>query len=214
MTADSIHDGEADTSQAVALGLPHRHYPALARHPLTLLDSTGTSNRLWTIGGAGDGTPVATLRLPRTASAAVSLASEIALLPPLRTRFAAPPSIPRLLHAGEPDAGFPYRWAILDWLPGQDLFAAPPATRHPATAVAVGGGSPLYRHASAHARPPARQAATPVRTGACSRRRSVLPATGPPAGHSDADHPGSHPGRLSAAQCGRQPHPFNNWSTQ
>ena len=129
MTADSIHDGEADTSQAVALGLPHRHYPALARHPLTLLDSTGTSNRLWTIGGAGDGTPVATLRLPRTASAAVSLASEIALLPPLRTRFAAPPSIPRLLHAGEPDAGFPYRWAILDWLPGQDLFAAPPATR-------------------------------------------------------------------------------------
>ena len=129
MTADSIHDGEADTSQAVALGLLRRHYPALARHPLTLLDSTGTSNRLWTIGGAGDGTPVATLRLPRTASAAVSLASEIALLPPLRTRFAAPPSIPRLLHAGEPDAGFPYRWAILDWLPGQDLFAAPPATR-------------------------------------------------------------------------------------
>lgn len=119
-----IHDEEFDTSETVVRALLAEQVPDLADHALEALRSTGTSNALWRVTGR-DGSSAALVRLPRTAGAVRSLESELDLLPALATTgLVGLVAIPRLLHAGDPGDAFGQRWAITDWVDGEDAWEA------------------------------------------------------------------------------------------
>lgn len=56
------------------------------------------------------------VRLPRHRIAAVGLEREIRWMPRLQARWTFP--MQRILHIGEPAHGFPWRWTVTSWLPG------------------------------------------------------------------------------------------------
>lgn len=118
--SDRIHDGEVDTSEATLRALLADQLPNWAHATATRLDGTGTTNALWRL----DGDPIdIVVRLPRIASGAASIGTEVALLPRLATTaIAGVVRIPTLVHAGSPTAEYPLPWMATEWLDGDDLW--------------------------------------------------------------------------------------------
>lgn len=81
--------------------------PDLAGLTLRPLPQTGTENRLFRLGSG-------LLRFPRNALAEAQILTLQALLPQLDLPF----PLPRLHRLGRPGGGYPYHWALTDWLPG------------------------------------------------------------------------------------------------
>ncbi len=120
-----IHDSEPDLSLAAVQALLDEHAPAWVDRPIHYVSSSGTTNALFRI-AIDDGTDIA-LRLPRTAGASRSIEMEATLLPALaKTHVPTLTRIPVLLHHGEPTDAFPFHWAALDWIDGNDLWAQSP----------------------------------------------------------------------------------------
>lgn len=117
-----IHDDEPDTSEATVRALLARQCPQWATRPLTYLATSGTDNAMWRV-HAADGDDVV-VRLPRRPGAAANVALEVDVLQRLVTStLATVVRTPRVLHAGHADDVFPFRWAVLDWLDGDDAWA-------------------------------------------------------------------------------------------
>ena len=57
------------------------------------------------------------VRLPRMATSAASLETELQWLPPLARRLSL--RVPRSVHRGSPTATFPLPWAVYDWIDGR-----------------------------------------------------------------------------------------------
>jgi aminoglycoside phosphotransferase (APT) family kinase protein len=77
----------------------------------------GTETAIWRIGAQALG------RFPLSETAAAGLAREVRWLdhlPPL------PLAVPRLRCAGAPGEGYPFGWAVVDYIAGEDALAAPP----------------------------------------------------------------------------------------
>lgn len=122
--AERIHDDETDLSEATIRSLLSAELHELADRPMRYLASSGTTNALFRI-SVEDGDDIA-LRMPRTPGASASIALEAAVLPALAaTDFAQRIKIPTVLHHGEPTDQFPYHWAALRWLDGDDLWYGP-----------------------------------------------------------------------------------------
>lgn len=93
-------------------------HPDLAHLPLEEIDS-GWDNAIFRLGDC------LAVRMPRRSVAATLIAHEQDWLALLAPRLPLP--IPAPLRKGVPGEGFPWRWSVVPWLPGEAADLAPPA---------------------------------------------------------------------------------------
>jgi aminoglycoside phosphotransferase (APT) family kinase protein len=86
-------------------------FPGLARLPVSEVRSTGTVNAIYRL---GDGLCA---RLPRVAEYAADLVDELRWLPWLAPHL--PLRVPEPVAVGRPASGYPFPWAIYQWIDGQ-----------------------------------------------------------------------------------------------
>lgn len=107
-----MHDGELDIDARLVRNLLERQHPAWAHLPLQRVPSSGTDNALFRLG------PSMVVRMPRIEWAVDAVSLEFEWLPRLAPHL--PLDIPRPRSLGEPGAGYPWPWAIYEWLDGED----------------------------------------------------------------------------------------------
>jgi aminoglycoside phosphotransferase (APT) family kinase protein len=86
-------------------------FPQWAALPLKLLDPAGSDHVIYRLGEE------LSVRLPRHAGAIGQAEKEREWLPRLAPRL--PLAIPAPVGVGEPDFGYPWRWAVSGWLEGE-----------------------------------------------------------------------------------------------
>jgi aminoglycoside phosphotransferase (APT) family kinase protein len=106
-----MHRDEVHIDDALVRRLLARQMPAFADMPLDLVEPWGTDNAIWRLG------PELVVRLPRIEWAAGQVDHEAHWLPRLATELAV--AIPEPVAVGEPDDGYPYRWAVHRWIAGE-----------------------------------------------------------------------------------------------
>ncbi len=104
MTQDQV-----TLSTAQATRLVDRQFPDFAGRQVRPVASSGTDNWLFRLGSEH------VLRFPRRPSAVGLLRREAEWLPHLTDL---PLQIPSYVAMGDPDEGYPWPWAVLDWIPG------------------------------------------------------------------------------------------------
>jgi aminoglycoside phosphotransferase (APT) family kinase protein len=121
-----MHDDEVPVDEALVRRLLATQMPQLAGRPLRLVEPWGTDNAIWRL---GDDLAV---RLPRIRWAVGQIGREATWLPRLAPHL--PVTIPAPVAVGEPGEGYPYRWAVHRWVPGEgaalDRIADPVAFGH------------------------------------------------------------------------------------
>ena len=123
-----LHDDEVPVTEAVVRELLRSQASDLAGMDLRPFGGGGTDNVLWQIGESALG------RFPRVARAEAALVREVAWLGRVHDIGLA---VPRVICAGRAEGGYPFRWAVLTLLPGQDAGAVPPVDPVPALAGVV-----------------------------------------------------------------------------
>jgi len=128
--AAKMHPDEFDIDDALVRRLITAQFPAWAEFPLVPVSSAGTVNAIYRLGGD------MSIRLPRVASWATDVDRDQVWL----QRFAPllPLAIPAQLAVGEPGEGYPLRWSVHRWLPGEDASRAPFAGEHEAAGTLAG----------------------------------------------------------------------------
>ena len=122
LVSEPMHANEVDTSQAVVGALLGDQCPQWAELSMTRARTSGTSNAKWRLYRT-TGRDLA-VRLPRMPRAAGGVRRELRVLPRLAsTPLVASVAVPGLRHAGRPSAGFPYDWAVLEWMAGTDAWS-------------------------------------------------------------------------------------------
>ena len=106
-----MHDDEVPVDEALVRRLLATQMPELAGGPLRLVEPWGTDNAIWRL---GDDLAV---RLPRIRWAVGQIGREATWLPRLAPHL--PVTIPAPVAVGEPGEGYPYRWAVHRWVPGE-----------------------------------------------------------------------------------------------
>jgi aminoglycoside phosphotransferase (APT) family kinase protein len=104
-----LHSDELSIDAALVRRLVDRAFPeytADVRH----LEDSGSSNALFRLGND------LVVRLPRQPGGGASIDKEAAWLPHVAARVSV--DVPAVVGVGEPDLGYPERWAITTWLPG------------------------------------------------------------------------------------------------
>jgi aminoglycoside phosphotransferase (APT) family kinase protein len=109
--AARMHDDEVAIDEALVRRLVAAQFPRLADRQLTVVEPWGTDNAIWRLG------PDLVVRLPRIARATGQVELEATWFPRLAPYLPVP--VPEPLAIGEPDGGYPYRWAVHRWLPGE-----------------------------------------------------------------------------------------------
>lgn len=104
-----IPPAEVRITQDVVRALLREQLPALADRRLRLVAS-GWDNEMWRL---GDDLAV---RLPRRALGVELLEHERRWLPVLAPRLPAPIPVP--VHLGDPGAGYPWPWTVVEWVDG------------------------------------------------------------------------------------------------
>lgn len=110
-----LHDDEPDIGPLIVSALLQQQVPDLAGLRLDPLSNTGSDNALYRLGTDY------VVRLPRFSDAARRLGVELDWLPRLDGLSV---SVPEVVHAGDPQDPFPFRWAVLRWLDGIDAWDA------------------------------------------------------------------------------------------
>ncbi len=116
MSTGRMHADELDISAPLVQRLLAAQFPQWADLPLTPVRSAGTDNALYRLGAD------MVVRLPRIHWAVGQAEKEHRWLPHLAPHL--PLAIPLPLALGEPDTGYPWRWAVHHWLPGENATAA------------------------------------------------------------------------------------------
>lgn len=112
-----MHDDEVDTDVALVGRLLARQFPEWAGLPAVPVPSYGTDHDVYRLGDR------LVVRLPRIGWAAGQAEKEARWLPRLAPRL--PLAVPVPLAVGRPDDGYPFPWAVHEWLPGADASTAP-----------------------------------------------------------------------------------------
>lgn len=107
MHADEIH-----TDVALVRRLLGRQFPQWASLSVTPVPSYGTDHDIYRLGRDLG------VRLPRIAGADDQAAKEAEWLPRLRPLL--PLALPAPVALGTPDDGYPFAWAVHEWLPGEN----------------------------------------------------------------------------------------------
>ncbi|TDD02306.1 aminoglycoside phosphotransferase family protein [Nonomuraea deserti] len=111
MATSGIPDTRPTITAALARRLVDTQFPQWAELPLKLLDPAGSDHVIYRLGEQ------LSVRLPRHAGAIGQAAKEYEWLPRLAPHL--PLAIPVPVGVGEPDFGYPWRWAVSRWLEGE-----------------------------------------------------------------------------------------------
>ncbi len=106
-----MHDDELTLDEVLVRRLLASQLPGLADRALRAVEPWGTDNAIWRLGDD------LVVRLPRRSDACEQVEHEATWLPHLAPRV--PVAIPEPVAVGEPDLGYPCRWAVHRWIPGQ-----------------------------------------------------------------------------------------------
>lgn len=163
-----MHDDEVEVDDALVGRLLAAQFPDLAGLPLAVVEPWGTDNGVWRLGQD------LVVRLPRIAWAEGQVARDARWLPELAPHL--PIAVPEPIAVGEPALGYPFRWAVHRWIPG-DL-AAPATIGDPLgfardLAVVVA----RLRHAPTDGAPRARNRARPLREYDDATRAAIASAS-------------------------------------
>ena len=109
--ATRMHDDEVEVDEALVRRLLAAQMPDLADRPLTKVEPWGTDNAIWRLGDD------LVVRLPRIHWATGQIEREATWLPRLAPHL--PVAVPEPVAIGEPGSGYPYRWAVHRWIPGE-----------------------------------------------------------------------------------------------
>ena len=126
---DPLHDDELLIDLSLVRGLLDRALPEYASMPLSRLRASGSTNALFRL---GDGLLV---RLPRQPGGTATIEKEARWLPKIGPLL--PVSVPEVVAVGEPDLGYPERWAVVRWLEGDVPAIADPASHAGPTGPAL-----------------------------------------------------------------------------
>lgn len=107
-----MHADEVHTDAALVRRLLTRQFQRWADLPVTLVPSYGTDHDIYRL-GAHLG-----VRLPRIGWASGQAVKEAEWLPRLAPHL--PLAVPTPVALGEPDEGYPFPWAVHEWLPGEN----------------------------------------------------------------------------------------------
>jgi aminoglycoside phosphotransferase (APT) family kinase protein len=110
--ARPMHPDLVRTDVALVHRLVARQFPQWAELPITSMSSWGTDHDIYRLGER------LALRFPRVAWASGQPAKEARWLPLLAPYL--PLAVPTPVALGEPGEGYPFSWAVHEWLPGQD----------------------------------------------------------------------------------------------
>jgi len=105
-----MHDDEVEVNDALVRGLLATQMPHLADRPISMVEPWGTDNGIWRLGDD------LVVRLPRIGWAEGQVTREATWLPRLCRHL--PVAVPEPVAVGEPANGYPYRWAVHRWIPG------------------------------------------------------------------------------------------------
>jgi aminoglycoside phosphotransferase (APT) family kinase protein len=105
-----MHADEVDVDESLVRRLLASQMPDLADRPLRIVEPWGTDNGVWRLGDD------LVVRLPRITWAAGQVDREARWLPVLAAHV--PVAVPEPVAVGEPAEGYPYRWAVHKWIPG------------------------------------------------------------------------------------------------
>ncbi|MCP3753313.1 aminoglycoside phosphotransferase family protein [Streptomyces sp. TBY4] len=108
---DRMHAGEPDIDTALVRRLIAAQFPRWAGLPVERVDTAGTSNAMYRLGGD------MVVRLPRTAGSAGDVEAEQNWLTRLAPSL--PVAVPVPLGIGGPAEGYPWPWSVYRWLPGE-----------------------------------------------------------------------------------------------
>jgi len=97
-------------NEALVRRLLTTQMPNLADRPLTMVEPWGTDNGIWRLGDD------LVVRLPRIEWATGQIDREAIWLPRLAPHLSV--DVPEPVAVGEPGDGYPYRWAVHRWIPG------------------------------------------------------------------------------------------------
>ena len=111
MASGKMHVEEVDHDAGLVQRLLAAQFPKWADLPLEPLQSSGTDNALYRLGGDK------VVRLPRIQAAAAQVDKECQWLPKLAPLVSLPIPVP--LGKGRPGEGFPWSWSVYRWIEGE-----------------------------------------------------------------------------------------------
>jgi len=159
-----MHAEEVEVDERLVRRLLADQMPDLADRPLTLVEPWGTDNAIWRLGDD------LVVRLPRIHWAAGQVEREAVWLPRLAPHLSV--AVPEPVAVGEPGHGYPYRWAVHRWIPGEG--ASLGRVDDPVTfALELAGVVRELQAVQADGAPPAHNRARPLRDYDESTRRAI-----------------------------------------
>lgn len=115
MAQPRLHEDQVDIDEALARRLLAEQIPEYADLPLRHVPSGGTDNVVFRLGDE------LAVRMPMRPGAADGLRKEIRWLPVIAPHVSL--EVPEIVAAGRSSDGFPFPWAVVRWLPGEDALA-------------------------------------------------------------------------------------------
>lgn len=110
-----LHDDEIPIDAPLVRALVDAELPEYAALPLRRLDASGSSNALFRLGDE------LLVRLPRQPGGSATIEKEARWVPVVGPLLPVP--VPSVVAVGSPRLGYPERWSVVRWLPGD----VPPA---------------------------------------------------------------------------------------
>jgi aminoglycoside phosphotransferase (APT) family kinase protein len=111
-----MHADQIDSDAALVRSLLAEQFPEWADLPIEEVDSTGTDNALYRLGGD------LVVRMPMRPSAIAAIDKETYWMPFLAARL--PVEVPVPMGWGTPTSGFPWPWSVVSWIDGEDATTA------------------------------------------------------------------------------------------
>ncbi len=113
MTIVKLHENEVETDTDLVKRLLEKQFPQWADLSIDPVSSSGTDNALYRLGRDK------LVRLPKIDWAIGQVEKEHYWMPKLAPQL--PFSLPKPLVMGKPDAGYPWKWSIYQWLEGKNV---------------------------------------------------------------------------------------------
>ncbi len=115
--APRLHDDQVEIDVELARALVADQAPEFVALPLRRVASGGTDNAVFRLGNE------LALRMPLIPGAVDGLRKELRWLPVLAPHISL--EIPEVVTTGEPTGTYPFPWAVVRWLDGEDALVAP-----------------------------------------------------------------------------------------
>ena len=122
MPPTRLHADEVDIDVPLVRRLLAAQMPEYADRSLRRVASGGTDNAVFRLGAD------LAVRMPLHPGAVSGLLKEIRWLPEVAPHL--PLDVPEIVATGQPDDRYPFPWAVVQWLPGEDALTGHVASMH------------------------------------------------------------------------------------